>query len=65
MSIVLSKVHIKYDLNRTQDKRVIYITLWCHGNQVTTAMRYVTNVCCPNEALCQMWTQHGLRQRSY
>ena len=22
------KVHTKYDLNRTQDKRVIYITLW-------------------------------------
>ena len=26
--IILKKVHRKYDLNRTQDKRVIYITLW-------------------------------------
>ena len=28
MPIILRKVHTKYDLNRTQDKRVIYITLW-------------------------------------
>ena len=28
MPIILRKVHTKYDLNRTQDKRVVYITLW-------------------------------------
>ena len=44
------KVHTKYDLNRTQDKRVIYITLW----MVTMAMKYATNVYCPKEACYQM-----------
>ena len=28
MPIILKRLHTKYDLNRTQDKRVIYITLW-------------------------------------
>ena len=35
------------------------------GNQVTIATRYVTNVYCPKEALCQMWTQYGLKETSY
>ena len=50
MPIILRNVHTKYELSRTQDKRVIYITLWtnitkelltyhchCHGNLVTIA----------------------------
>ena len=28
----------------------------CHGNLVTIATRYVSNVYCPKEALYQMWT---------
>ena len=27
-AITLRKIHTNYDLNRTPDKRVIYITLW-------------------------------------
>ena len=69
MSIVLRKRYTKYDLKRTQDKRVIYITLWllryvtdayCPKEapcQVTIATKYVANVYCPKEALYQMWTQ--------
>ena len=37
----------------------------CHGNQVTIATGYVTNAYCPKQALCQMWTQYGLKQTSY
>ena len=47
----------KYDLNRTQDKRVIYITLWLP--------RYVTDTYCPKEAPCQMYSEYHLKQRSY
>ena len=46
-----------YDLNRTQDKRVIYITLWCHGNLVTIAMRYVADAYYPKQAPCQIGPQ--------
>ena len=28
MPVILRKLHTKYELNSTQDKRVIYITLW-------------------------------------
>ena len=59
------KLHTKYDLNRTQDKRVTYTTLWLPCNQVTIAMKYVTNVYCPKEALYQAWTQYGLKQMNY
>ena len=41
MSIVLRKLYTKHDLNRTQDKKVVYITLWLP--------RYVTDAYCPNK----------------
>ena len=41
MPIILRKVHTKCDLNRTQDKRVIYITLWLPW--------YVTDAYCPKQ----------------
>ena len=66
MPIIQRKVHTKYDLNETQDKRVIYKkTVVAMIIQVTIATRYVANVYCPKEALCQMWTQYGLKQTSY
>ena len=42
MPIILKQLHTIYDLNRTQDKRVIYCG--CHGNLVSIATRYVANV---------------------
>ena len=54
MPVTLRKLRTKYDLNRTQDKRVIYITLWCHGNQVTIATRYVADACHTKKASYQI-----------
>ena len=44
------KLHTKYDLNRTQEKRDINITLCCHSNLVTTATRYVADAYHPEKA---------------
>ena len=49
MPIILRKLHTKYDLNRTQDRRVIYIKPWLHGNLVTIATRYVDDAYRPEE----------------
>ena len=63
MSIILRKVHTKYDLNRTQDKIVIYLHCGCHGNQVTMATKYVTNVCCPKEIFIPNMISIGLKTK--
>ena len=47
MPIILLKLHTKYNLNRTQDKRVINS---CHGNLVTIATRYVSDAYLPMKA---------------
>ena len=35
-------------------KEFLHNTVVCHGNQVTIAMRCVTDVYCPKEAPCQI-----------
>ena len=46
MAVIPRKLHTKYELNGTQDERVIkHNTHYrCHCYQVTIAMRYVANV---------------------
>ena len=60
--IDLSRLLTKYELNMTQNKRVMKVS-FC--NQVTKAMRYVADACSPKENPYKIWTQYDLRQRSY
>ena len=53
------------ELSRAREKSHLHKTVVAIGNQVTIATKYVTNVYCHKEALCQMWTQYGLKQTSY
>ena len=49
MPIILRKLHTRYDLNRTQDRKVISIKHGTYGNLVTIATRYVADAYCPKE----------------
>ena len=55
----------KFGLNMTYDERVVTYYCSCHGKLVTIATRYVADAYCPIKPPCQIWTQYGLRQRSY
>ena len=53
------------DSIQLKTKKLLTYHYGCHGNLVTIATRYEADTYCPNESPYQMWTQYGLRQRSY
>ena len=53
------------DSIQLKKKELLTYHCGCHGNLVTIATRYVDDVYCPIEPPYQIWTQYGLRQRSY
>ena len=53
------------DSIRPKTKELLMYCCSCHGNLVTTAMRYMADAYSPKEPPCQLWAQYILRQRSY
>ena len=57
------KLQSCHELNMTN--ALLMFHSGCHGNQVSTVMKYEADAYCPKEPLYKMWTQYDLRQRSY
>ena len=48
---------------RLRTNKLFMFQSGCHGSQVFIAMRYEADDYCPNEPPCQIWTQHGTKDK--